>query len=110
MLEVRDIARRFGGVRALDGVSFHVSPGEIVGLMGANGAGKTTLFAIIAGNIRPHRGEIIWRGQSLNGLRPDQIARRGIARTYQIVRPFLGLTALENAATAARFGTRWLHA
>jgi branched-chain amino acid transport system ATP-binding protein len=110
MLQVRDIVRRFGGVRALDGVSFDVSAGEIVGLMGANGAGKTTLFAVIAGNIRPHRGEIVWRGKSLNGLRPDQIARRGIARTYQIVRPFLGLTVLENAATAARFGVRWLRA
>lgn len=110
MLEIRDIARRFGGVRALDGVSFKVSAGEIVGLMGANGAGKTTLFAVIAGNIRPHAGDVIWRGQLLTGLRPDQIARCGIARTYQIVRPFLGLTVLENAAIAARFGARWLRA
>ena len=110
MLEIRDVARRFGGVRALDGVSFKVSAGEIVGLMGANGAGKTTLFAVIAGNIRPHAGDVIWRGQLLTGLRPDQIARCGIARTYQIVRPFLGLTVLENAAIAARFGARWLRA
>jgi branched-chain amino acid transport system ATP-binding protein len=108
MLQIRNITRRFGGVSALDGVSFDVSAGEIVGLMGANGAGKTTLFAVIAGNIRPHGGDVIWRGQPLTGLRPDQIARRGIARTYQIVRPFLGLTVLENAATAARFGARWL--
>jgi branched-chain amino acid transport system ATP-binding protein len=110
MLEIRDIVRRFGGVRALDGVSFKVSPGEIVGLMGANGAGKTTLFAVIAGNIRPHGGDVIWHGQLLTGLRPDQIARCGIARTYQIVRPFSGLTVLENAAIAARFGARWLRA
>jgi branched-chain amino acid transport system ATP-binding protein len=110
MLEVRNVTRRFGGVVALDGVSFQVSAGEIVGLMGANGAGKTTLFAVIAGNIRPHSGEVIWRGQSLNGLRPDQVARRGIARTFQIVRPFFGLTVLENAAVAARFGARSLKA
>lgn len=97
-------------MRALEGVSFKVSAGEIVGLMGANGAGKTTLFAVIAGNIRPHAGDVIWRGQLLTGLRPDQIARCGIARTYQIVRPFLGLTVLENAAIAARFGARWLRA
>jgi branched-chain amino acid transport system ATP-binding protein len=106
MLELRGIARRFGGVTALDNVSFNVAPGEIVGLMGANGAGKTTLFAVIGGNLRPHAGDVIWREESIVGLRPDQIARRGIARTFQIVRPFLGLTVLENAATAARFGAR----
>jgi branched-chain amino acid transport system ATP-binding protein len=110
MLEVLKIAKRFGGVTALDDVSFGVSCGEIVGLMGANGAGKTTLFAVIAGNTRPHAGDVIWKGKSLVGLRPDQIARRGIARTFQIVRPFLGLTVFENAATAARFGTRSLSA
>src|ERR1700722_19217671 len=110
MLELRNISKRFGGVTALEDVSFHVKPGEIVGLMGANGAGKTTLFAVIAGNTRPNAGEIIWQGESLLGLRPDQIARRGIARTFQIVRPFLGLTVLENAATAARFGARSLSA
>lgn len=108
MLEVRGVVRRFGGVVALDDVSFSVSAGEIVGLMGANGAGKTTLFAVIAGNVRPQAGDVIWRGHSLVGRRPDQIARRGIARTFQIVRPFVGLTVLENAATAARFGARSL--
>jgi branched-chain amino acid transport system ATP-binding protein len=110
MLELRGIVKRFGGVTALDAVSFAVAPREIVGLMGANGAGKTTLFAVIAGNIAPQAGDVTWRGQSLIGLRPDQIARRGIARTFQIVRPFLGLSVLENAATAARFGARQLRA
>ena len=110
MLELRNISKRFGGVTALEDVSFQVKPAEIVGLMGANGAGKTTLFAVIAGNTRPNAGEIIWQGESLLGLRPDQIARRGIARTFQIVRPFLGLTVLENAAIAARFGARSLSA
>jgi branched-chain amino acid transport system ATP-binding protein len=108
MLELRNITKRFGGVTALDDVSFSVGAGEIMGLMGANGAGKTTLFAVIAGNTRPHFGDVVWHGKSLLGLRPDQIARRGIARTFQIVRPFLGLTVLENAAIAARFGTRAL--
>jgi len=110
MLELRNISKRFGGVTALENVSFQVKPAEIVGLMGANGAGKTTLFAVIAGNTRPNAGDIIWHGKSLLGLRPDQVARRGIARTFQVVRPFLGLTVLENAATAARFGARTLSA
>jgi branched-chain amino acid transport system ATP-binding protein len=108
MLDVRNITKRFGGVTALDDVSFSVGAREIVGLMGANGAGKTTLFAVIAGNTRPNFGDVIWHKKSLLGLRPDQIARRGIARTFQIVRPFLGLTVLENAAIAARFGARAL--
>ena len=108
MLEVEGIVKQFGGVTALDDVSFNVRPGEIVGLMGANGAGKTTLFSVIAGNVAPQAGDVRWHGQSLIGLRPDQIARRGIARTFQIVRPFAGLTVLENATTAARFGARQL--
>jgi branched-chain amino acid transport system ATP-binding protein len=109
MLELRNVTKRYGGVKALDGVSFNVGPREIVGLMGANGAGKTTLFAVIAGNTRPQFGDVTWNGNSLVGLRPDQIARRGIARTFQIVRPFLGLTVVENVATAARFGTHQLN-
>ena len=108
MLDLRNISKRFGGVIALDDVTFSVGDGEIVGLMGANGAGKTTLLAVIAGNSRPKSGDVIWRGKSLLGLRPDQIARRGIARTFQVVRPFLGLTVLENAGIAARFGARAL--
>jgi branched-chain amino acid transport system ATP-binding protein len=108
MLDLCNISKRFGGVMALDDVTFSVRAGEIVGLMGANGAGKTTLFAVIAGNTRPQSGDVVWRGKSLVGLRPDQIARHGIARTFQVVRPFLGLTVLENASIAARFGARTL--
>jgi branched-chain amino acid transport system ATP-binding protein len=105
MLELRHVGMRYGGVTALDGVSFEVRAGEIVGLMGANGAGKTTLFEAIAGNIRPTSGDILLEGVSLLGLRPDQTARRGVARTFQIVKPFAGLSVLENALVAAMFGT-----
>jgi branched-chain amino acid transport system ATP-binding protein len=106
VLECRDVEKNFGGVRAVQGVSFAVAAGEIVGLIGANGAGKTTLLAMIAGNLRPSAGDIVFDGRSLVGLRPDQIANRGIARTFQIVRPFAHLSVLDNVATAAMFGAR----
>jgi branched-chain amino acid transport system ATP-binding protein len=105
MLELREIGMRYGGVKALDGVSFRVEAGEIVGLMGANGAGKTTLFEAIAGNIKPTTGDILLDGRSICGLRPDQTARGGIARTFQIVKPFSGLKVFENVQIAALFGT-----
>lgn len=106
LLEIRSVSKRFGGVQALADVTFDVEPRTIVGIMGANGAGKTTLFSLVAGNDRPSTGEIRFRGESIVGLRPDRIARRGIARTFQIVRPFAGLTVFENAHAAATFGTR----
>lgn len=109
LLQVQSLGKNFGGVQALDDVSLTVESGAIVGIMGANGAGKTTLFALIAGNEAPSSGEIRFRGRSIVGLRPDQICRRGVARTYQIVRPFAGLTVLENVTTAALFGAG-LHA
>lgn len=104
MLIVDRVGKRFGGLQALDDVSFAVPRGAIVGLMGANGAGKTTLFSLIAGNERPSSGDIRVDGRSIVGLRPDQIARCGVARTFQIVRPFAGITVFENAFTAAIFG------
>jgi branched-chain amino acid transport system ATP-binding protein len=106
LLAVNALSKQFGGIQALQNVDFTVSEGSITGLMGANGAGKTTLFSLIAGNERPTRGSIHFRGQPLAGLRPDQICRRGIARTFQIVRPFAGLTVRENVVTAAIFGAR----
>lgn len=105
LLTVRDLSKSFGGLQALRGVSFTVARDEIVGLMGANGAGKTTLFAVIAGHTRPSAGEIVFDGRRLSGLRPDQVCRAGVARTFQIVRPFGGLTVLENVVTAALFGS-----
>jgi branched-chain amino acid transport system ATP-binding protein len=104
LLAVEKVGKRFGGVTALDDVSLAIEPGEMVGLMGANGAGKTTLFSLIAGNERPTAGAILFEGRRVDGLRPDQIARRGIARTFQIVRPFRSLTVGENARTGALFG------
>lgn len=104
LLEVDSVAKSFGGVRALRGVSFAVAEGELVGIMGANGAGKTTLFSLIAGNARPSAGTIRLRGERLDGLRPDQISQRGVARTFQIVRPLRGLTVSENVAVGVLFG------
>jgi len=106
LLVANGISKSFGGVRALSNVSFSVAEGEIVGLMGANGAGKTTLFSVIAGHNRPDTGDVTFDGARIDGLKPDRICRAGIARTFQIVRPFRGLSALENVATAARFGAR----
>jgi len=104
LLQLNDVSRRFGGVIAVDSVGFSIDAGEIVGLMGANGAGKTTLFSLIAGNQRPSAGEILLDDRRIDGLRPDQISRLGVARTFQIVRPFAGLTVLENVAIGALFG------
>jgi branched-chain amino acid transport system ATP-binding protein len=106
LLAIEGVVRRFRGVVALDDVSFTVNEGEIAGIMGANGAGKTTLFSIIAGNLRPHAGQIIFAGQRIDGLRPDQVSRSGIARTFQIVRPFGNLTVLENVTLGVLYGRR----
>ncbi len=104
LLELKGVGRRFGGVVAVDAMDMTVDEGEILGLMGANGAGKTTLFALIAGNLRPSAGEIRFRGRRIDGLRPDRVNRLGIARAFQIVRPFAGLSVLENVAVASLFG------
>lgn len=104
LLEIKNITKRFGGLTALSDVSFDVPSGSIVGVMGANGAGKTTLFSLIAGNIAPTEGEIFFNKKSLGGLTPDRICRLGVARTFQIVKPFGGMTVRENLLTSAMFG------
>jgi branched-chain amino acid transport system ATP-binding protein len=104
LLQVRGLGKRFGGLVALADLSFEVPEGAIVGVMGANGAGKTTLFSLIAGNARPTAGDIRFAGQSIVGLRPDQVCRLGVARTFQIVKPFAAMTVRENLRTAAMFG------
>ncbi len=101
LLEVRDVSKRFGGIRALCHLSFEVPHGKIVSIIGPNGAGKTTLFNVITGALPPSSGDVRFEGASISGLRPDQTARLGIGRTFQIVRPFPGLTALDNVAVAA---------
>jgi len=101
IIDARDVAVSFGGVRALDGVSVQVRPGEILSIIGPNGAGKTTLFNVISGNIRPMRGGIWVDGRDVTGWPQYKIARLGIGRTNQIVRPFARLSVLDNVAVGA---------
>jgi branched-chain amino acid transport system ATP-binding protein len=104
LLEVQGITKRFGGLTALEGVDLCVSEGEIVGVIGPNGAGKSTLLNVIAGVYRPTSGSVLFQGKKISGLSPDRICRRGIARTFQIPRPFARMTALENVLVAVSFG------
>jgi branched-chain amino acid transport system ATP-binding protein len=106
LLTLKAVSKTFGGLRALRDVSFEVASGEIVGIMGANGAGKTTLFSLIAGNSTPTSGEIWFQGKRIDGSRPDRNCRAGIARTFQIVRPFAELSVLENVMVAVLYGSR----
>lgn len=108
-LSLRGVSKSFGGVQALTNISFEVDRGEIVGIMGANGAGKTTLFNVITGHLPASSGQIFLGDKLLTGLRPDQVCRAGIGRTFQIVKPFPNLTVKENLLTAAMFGTVALH-
>lgn len=104
MLSIRNVSKTFGGFRALQGVSFEVREGELLGLIGPNGSGKTTLFNCISGALQPSGGSIRFRGEEIAGLTPDAICHRGIARTFQIPRPFRKLSVRENVALAAHFG------
>ena len=104
MLEVRDLSRRFGGVWALREVSFSVAEGEILGIIGPNGSGKTTLINLITGHVRPTQGQVLVEGRDVTGQRPWVISHDRIARTFQIVKPFRGLTVRENAAIGAMHG------
>jgi branched-chain amino acid transport system ATP-binding protein len=101
LLEIRKVSKSFEGLRALKDVSFEVPHDKIVSVIGPNGAGKTTLFNLITGALAPTSGDILFEGRSLRGLRPNQTAQLGIGRTFQIVRPFPGLTTLDNVAVAA---------
>jgi branched-chain amino acid transport system ATP-binding protein len=106
MLDVDELSISFGGLRALSGVSFTVAEGEVLGLVGPNGSGKSTAFNIIGGVYRPSSGSVRFLGRDITGLPPHRVARLGIGRTFQLVRPFLGLTALENVQAGAMFGPR----
>ena len=106
LLSVRGITKRFGGITANKGISFDVEPGELVGIIGPNGAGKSTLFECISGFYRPDEGEIRLDGTRLNGLAPDRVCRLGVARTFQKLRPFAGMTVLDNVMVGALTVTR----
>ncbi|MXQ07388.1 ATP-binding cassette domain-containing protein [Alphaproteobacteria bacterium GH1-50] len=104
MLELRTLSKCFGGVQAVRDVSFAIEPGEIRGLIGPNGAGKSTLVNLISGLLRPTGGEIVLDGRSMTGLRADQCARNGIARTFQNLRLFSSLTVEQNIDVARQAG------
>jgi len=107
ILETKDLAKHFGGVRAVDGVDIKVYRGELLGIIGPNGAGKTTFFNLVTGFLKPTRGKIIYEGREIQGLPPYKIARMGIARTFQIVRPLKNLTVFENVVTACGYRDYW---
>ena len=106
MLTVTNLTKRFGGFTALNEVSFEVTQGEIVGFIGPNGSGKTTCFNCLSGTLVPTSGTIRFRGEEIAGLTPDAICHRGLARTFQIPRPFRKLSIVDNVAVAAHYGAR----
>jgi branched-chain amino acid transport system ATP-binding protein len=114
MLILDQVVKSFGGHRAVDGVSFSLESGRITGLIGPNGAGKTTLFNLIAGALRPDAGHITLAGRPIGGLRPDQVFHAGLARTFQIPKPFAAMSVLENVMLAPKgqageaFWRNWL--
>jgi branched-chain amino acid transport system ATP-binding protein len=106
ILEVENISKSFGGLQALNHISFDLAEGEILGIIGPNGSGKTTLFSVICGSIKPDSGKVIFLKRDITGKQCHQICSWGIARTYQIVRPFPYLTTLQNVMTGRLFGER----
>jgi branched-chain amino acid transport system ATP-binding protein len=101
LLTITGLTKFFGGLKAVSDLSFEVQSGEILGLIGPNGAGKTTIFNLIAGFIPPSAGEIVFSGENIGGMKPYAVTRKGIARTFQVVKPFKKLTVLENVTLAA---------
>jgi len=106
LLSVAGVSKRFGGIVANRGISFDVAPGELIGIIGPNGAGKSTLFEIITGFYHPDEGEVRLDGARLTGLSPDVVCRRGVARTFQKLRPFQALTVLDNVMVGALTRTK----
>src|SRR6185369_13463428 len=105
LLSIAGVSKRFRGLVAVDRVSCEIAAGEIFAVIGPNGAGKTTLFNMIAGALQPDEGAISFQGERIDGLRPDEVCRRGIARTFQIVRPFPALTVEDNVMIGALLRT-----
>jgi branched-chain amino acid transport system ATP-binding protein len=110
LLEVKDIHLSFKGVKAVDGVSFHVDDGELFAIIGPNGAGKTSLFNSINQVYHPEEGDVLWKGETLMGLKPNRTAERGLARTFQNIALYPHMTVLENILTGrhVRMNTGWL--
>ena len=106
LLELRKVSRSFGGLAAVKAVDLQVDQGEIVGLIGPNGAGKTTLFNLITGSYRPTSGTIVFEGADITWLQPHARCKRGIARTFQLVRPFPNLSVLDNVAVGSVYGRK----
>ncbi|HLD48332.1 MAG TPA: ATP-binding cassette domain-containing protein, partial [Desulfobaccales bacterium] len=104
ILQVQEVTKRFGGLQALTDVTFDLRTGEILGLIGPNGAGKTTLFNVINGVYAPERGRVSFRNEDITGLPSYEVARRGLARTHQVVRPLHELTVRENVMVGACYG------
>ncbi len=106
LLAARALSKRFGGLKAVDGVDLELRDGEILGVIGPNGAGKTTLFSLITGSLPPTSGEVLLEGRRMTGLSAHRVVRAGIVRTHQIVRPFPNLTVAENVVVGAIHGAR----
>jgi branched-chain amino acid transport system ATP-binding protein len=109
MLQVQEVTMRFGGLQALTDVTFDLAQGEILGLIGPNGAGKTTLFNVVNGVYAPTQGKVIFRGEDITGKPSYEVARRGMARAHQVVRPLTDLTVRENVMVGACFGRERQH-
>jgi branched-chain amino acid transport system ATP-binding protein len=109
ILAVRDLARRFGNLAAVDGIDLEVTQGTVTALIGPNGAGKTTVFNLMTGALRPDRGSVLLNGTMLTGLPPERIVRAGLVRTFQITQVFPGLSAIDGVTVArlARLGRSW---
>ncbi|HYA31664.1 MAG TPA: ABC transporter ATP-binding protein [Thermodesulfovibrionales bacterium] len=101
LLEIRNISMFFGGLAAISDVSFQILEGEILGLIGPNGAGKTTLFNVVNGFYKPSKGEVFFNDRKISGLKPHQICRRGVARTFQVVKPLQRMSVIDNVIASA---------
>lgn len=101
LLALKEVSKSFGGLKAVSQVSFELNGGEILGIIGPNGAGKTTLFNVITGFLKPDFGEVWFNGEKIVGLKPHQVCQKGMVRTFQLVKPFIELTVLENVVVAA---------
>src|SRR5512139_1801244 len=103
-LKVEGLCKSFGGLKAVHNVAFDVAEGEIIGLMGPNGSGKTTSLNLLTGFLKPDSGTISFRGHDVTGLPPHRMCHKGMARTFQLIKPFLGFTALENVMVGRAYG------